>query len=96
MELLSKALGFSISATAVQWNTEHTGEQLDDDPYKVIETAWRMKRCEEMILQMDSTTSPQIHPIEGVAARESLQAPTEWNGCHVGTVQRLQSVRLQK
>lgn len=50
-ELLSKALGFSISSTAVQWNTEHAGGQLADDPYGVIE---------ELIVEMDSTTSPQI------------------------------------
>lgn len=95
-ELLSKALGFSISSTAVQWNTEHAGEQLEDDPYKVIEEKWRMKGCEEMIVQMDSTTSPQIQPIEGITGRESLKAPTEWKMCHVGTVQRLQGGKVQK
>jgi len=95
-ELLSKALGFSISSTAVQWNTEHAGEQLEDDPYKVIEEKWRMKGCEELIVQMDSTTSPQIQPIEGVTGRESLKAPTEWKMCHVGTVQRLQGGKVQK
>ena len=36
-ELLSTALGFLVSSTAVQWNTEHAGEQLEDDPYRVIE-----------------------------------------------------------
>jgi hypothetical protein len=95
-ELLSKALGFSISSTALQWNTEHAGEQLDDDPYRVIEESWRMKGCEELIVQMDSTTSPQIQPIEGVTGRESLKAPTEWKMCHVGTVQRLQGGKVQK
>jgi hypothetical protein len=95
-ELLSKALGFSISSTAVQWNTEHAGEQLADDPYRVIEESWRMKGCEEVIVQMDSTTSPQIQPIEGVTGRESLRAPTEWKMCHVGTVQRLQGGKVRK
>ncbi|MBT8406475.1 MAG: UPF0236 family protein [Deltaproteobacteria bacterium] len=95
-ELLSKALGFSISSTALQWNTEHAGEQLEDDPYRVIEESWRMKGCEEMIVQMDSTTSPQIQPIEGVTGRESLRAPTEWKMCHVGTVQRLQGGKVAK
>ena len=31
-KILSKALGFPISATAVQSNSESAGEQLDDDP----------------------------------------------------------------
>jgi hypothetical protein len=95
-ELLSKALGFSISSTAVQWNTEHAGGQLEDDPYRVIEKSWRMKGCEELVVQMDSTTSPQIQPIEGVTGRESLKAPTEWKMCHVGTVQRLKAGKVEK
>ena len=95
-ELLSKALGFSISSTAVQWNTEHAGGQLADDPYRVIDEKWRRKGCEELIVQMDSTTSPQILPTEGVTGRESLKAPTEWKMCHVGTVQRLQGGKVEK
>jgi hypothetical protein len=95
-ELLSKALGFSISATALQWNTEHAGGQLTDDPYKVMEESWRMKGCEDLVVQMDSTTSPQITPMEGVSGRESLKAPTEWKMCHVGTVQRRQGGKVEK
>ncbi len=95
-ELLSKALGFAVSSTAVQWNTEHAGEQLVDDPYRVIDKSWRMKGSEEVIVQMDSTTSPQIQPMEGVRGRESLKAPTEWKMCHVGTVQRLAGGKVQK
>ena len=33
-ELLSKALGFLISSTAVQWNTENAGGQLNDEAYR--------------------------------------------------------------
>ena len=95
-QLLSKVLGFPISSTAVQWNTEHAGEQLEDDPYRVIEEKWRMRGCEELIVQMDSTTSPQILPIEGVRGRESLKAPTEWKMCHVGTVQRREGGKVEK
>jgi len=94
-DLLSKVLGFSISSTAVQWNTEHAGGQLGDDPYRVIEEKWRTRECEELIVQMDSTTSPQIQPVEGVTGRESLKAPTEWKMCHVGTVQRRQGGKVQ-
>jgi hypothetical protein len=86
-ELLSKALRFSISSAALQWNTEQAGRQLSDDAQRVIEESWRMKGCEEIVVQMDSTTSPQITPLEGVTGRESLKAPTEWKMCHVGTLQ---------
>ena len=42
-ELLSKVLGFGVSATAVQWNTETAGGALSDDPYRVIEDERRRK-----------------------------------------------------
>jgi hypothetical protein len=87
--LISKALGFGVSSTAVQWNTENAGEQLDDNPYHVIDKEHRRSRCEEMIVQMDSTSSPQIHQEEGISGRESLKQPTEYKMCHVGIVQKL-------
>lgn len=87
-QLLSKALGFGMSATAVQSNTEGAGEQLEDDPYVGIESKWRTQGCEELIVQMDSTTSPQIQVMEGVRGRESLKAPTEYKMCHLGSIQR--------
>lgn len=65
-ELLSKALGFTISSIAVQWNTENAGGQLDDDSYRVIEEKWRTESCEQLIVEMDSTISPQIQPMEGI------------------------------
>jgi hypothetical protein len=43
----------------------------------MIEESWGMKGCEELIVQMDTATSPQIPPIEGVSGRESLKASTE-------------------
>lgn len=94
--LLSKALGFSISSTAVQWNTENAGSQLEDDPYRVIKDSGRSQGCEEMIVQMDSTTSPQIQAMQGATGRESLKAPTEWKMCHVGTVQRRRAGKVQR
>ena len=95
-ELLSKALGFPISSTAMQWNTENAGGQLNDDAYKRIEKRWRAEGCEELIMQMDSTTSPQISALQGVSGRESLKAPTEWKMCHVGTVQRRKGGEVHK
>ena len=87
-ELLSKVLGFGVSATAVQWNTETAGGDLSDDPYRVIEDERRRKGCDVMIVEMDSTTSPQIHQEEGITGVESLKQPTEWKMCHVGTIEK--------
>lgn len=93
-QLLSKALGFRVSSTAAQGNTERPGQQLEDDPYRVIEGSWRSEACEELIVQMDSTTSPQIQPVAGVTGRKSLEAPTELKMCHVGTLQRRQGGKV--
>jgi len=95
-QMLSKALGFPISSTAVQWNTENAGAQLNDEPYERIEQKWRVDGCEELVVEMDSTTSPQIIPVQGVSGRESLKAPTEWKMCHVGTVQRRKVGKIEK
>jgi hypothetical protein len=95
-QLLSKALGFCISATAVQSNTEEAGAQLEDDPYKVLDSRWRAQGTEELIVQMDSTTSPQIQVLESVRGRESLKAPTEYKMCHLGTLQRRQAGVVQQ
>jgi hypothetical protein len=95
-QLLSKALGFAMSSTAVQSNTESAGEQLEDDPYGVIEPQWRTRGCEELIVQMDSTTSPQIQALEGVSGRESLKAPTEYKMCHLGSLQRREGGVVQQ
>lgn len=95
-QLLSKALGFSISCTAVQSNTESAGEQLEDDAYRVIDPQWRARGCEELIVQMDSTTSPQIQELEGVTGRESLKAPTEYKMCHLGVLQRREGGNVQQ
>ena len=93
-ELMSKAMGFRVSSTAVQWNTEHAGEELDDNPYEVIDKDQREKSSDVMIVEMDSTTSPQITEEEGVTGRESLKQPTEWKMCHVGIVRKLTAGEL--
>lgn len=87
-QLLSAVLGFTVSSTAVQRNTEGTGARLEDDPYRRIPEAWQQSPCERLIVEMDSTTSPQIQPLEGVSGRASLKARTEYKMCHVGTLQR--------
>jgi len=87
-ELMSKVLGFGVSGTAVQRNTEESGQQLDDDPYHAIDKGQRGVSCDVMVVEMDSTTSPQIHQEEGISGRESLKQPTEWKMCHVGTIEK--------
>ena len=47
-----------------------------------------------MIVQMDSTTTPQITEEEGISGRESLKQPTEWKMCHVGVVQKFSGGEL--
>ncbi len=87
-QLLSAVLGFPVSPTAVQRNTEGAGARLEDDPYRRIPEAWQQAGCARLIVQMDSTTSPQIQPLEGVSGRAGLKAPTEYKMAHVGTLQR--------
>ena len=88
IQVLGEAQGFLISFTAAQWNTEHAGQQLEHDPYAVVKQKWRMRAYEELIVQMDSTTSPQILPIEEITGREKLKALTEWKMCYMRTAQR--------
>ena len=88
-KILSRALGFPTSATAVQSNSGSAGEQLDDDPYRVIAATKRHQGCHVLLLEMDSTTSPQIQQEEGIGGRESLKQPTEWKMCHVGSIRKL-------
>ena len=89
--LLSKALGWRISATAVQRNTEEAGRQLDDNPYRRINRRRRQRGCAVMVAQMDSTTTPQIHQEPQITGRQSLKQPTEWKQCHVGCIQNFRA-----
>ena len=45
-ELLSSSMGFPVSATAIQRNTEATGARIDDRPYRMIEEKKRHESCE--------------------------------------------------
>ena len=86
--LLSEALGFKLSATAVQSNTEEVGRRLEEDPYKIIDKRRRRKPCGLMVVEVDGTTSPQISKKEGVEGRASLKLPTEYKECNVLTIQK--------
>ncbi len=85
-QLLREALGFSVSATAVQRNTEAVGERLPDDPSKQIDSRWQQEGCQLMVVEVDGTISAQIEERQGVSGRESLKAPTEWKECNVGVI----------
>jgi len=87
-ELLSSAIGFSVSATAIQRNTEATGARIDDRPYRMIDENKRYESCELMVVQMDGTMSPQIHEESGVTGRESLKQPTEYKECNLVIVEK--------
>ena len=87
---LSKALGFKISATAVQNNTEMTGKRLEGNPIHAIPVNKENEGCDVMIAEIDGTMSPQIAPIEGVVGQESLKQPTEYKECNIIAIQKFE------
>lgn len=89
-QLLSEALGFAVSATAVQGNTEAVGERIPDNPHAMIWAQRGQKPCELMVVEVDGTTSPQILEKQGIRGRESLKHPTDWKECNVVVIQKMQ------
>jgi hypothetical protein len=85
---LSEALGFSVSATAVQRNTEAVGGRLPDSPHQQIDSRWQGERCPLMVVEVDGTMSPQIVEKEGLSGRASLKAPTEYKECNVAVIEK--------
>lgn len=89
--LLGEALGFPVSATAVQRNTEAVGERIPDNPYAMIGAGRGQQPCELMVVEVDGTISPQILEKQGISGRESLKAPTDWKECNVVVIQKMQA-----
>lgn len=87
--MVSTALGFSISATAVQKNTEMTGRRIDHHPFKAIPQKTENTACDLMVVEIDGTMSPQIHEEPGITGRESLKQPTEYKECNVVVVEKI-------
>lgn len=87
-ELLSSSIGFKVSATAIQRNTEATGARIDDRPYRMIAEEKRNQDCDLMVVEVDGTMSPQIHEEEGVTGRESLKQPTEYKECNLVVIDK--------
>jgi hypothetical protein len=87
-ELLSESIGFHVSATAIQRNTEMTGARIDGSPYRIIPGEKREEGCEMMVVAIDGTMSPQIREKEGVLGRKSLREPTEYKECNLLVVEK--------
>jgi hypothetical protein len=88
-QLLSEALGFPVSATAVQRNTEAAGERIPDNPCQMISVKKTNQKSELMVVEVDGTISPQILEKPGVTGRESMKQPTDWKECNVVVIQKL-------
>jgi len=82
-QALGQALGFGISATAVQRNSEKTGNRIDHHPLRSIPHEKQSESCAMMIVEVDGTMSPQIHEEQGVSGRESLKQPTDYKECNI-------------
>jgi len=85
---LSTALGFTVSSTAVQNNTEKTGQRLEHHPYRSIPDEKQSETCDLMIVEIDGTMSPRIREEEGITGRESLKQPTEYKECNVIAIEK--------
>ena len=86
--MISEALGFPVSSTAVQNNTEMTGRRIEHHPFKAIPGEKESDSCNLMVVQIDGTMSPQIHEEQGVTGRESMKQPTEYKECNVVAIEK--------
>lgn len=91
---LSRVLGFGVSATAVQGNTERTGTRLEHHPYKAVPGQKQSEECKVMIIETDGTMSPQIHEEEGITGRESMKQPTEYKECNIIAIEKRRGGRI--
>jgi len=94
--LLSQTLGFSVSGTAVQDNTEHTGSHIPESPYDFVPSEMESEASDLFVFEVDGTTSPQIEPQEGIEGRASLKAKTHYKECNVVAVEKHQGYKKQR
>ena len=85
---LSETLGFGVSSTAVQRNTEKTGTEMESHPFRVIPQEKEHQKSELFVVEIDGTMSPQIHEEEGITGREGLKQPTEYKECNVIAIEK--------
>jgi hypothetical protein len=77
-----------VSETALQRNTEAVGYRMETRPLRRIDVCHQNESCDLMIVEVDGTTSPQIHQEQGINGRESLKQPTEYKECNVVVVEK--------
>jgi hypothetical protein len=85
---MSEVIGFPVSSTALQWNTERTGERIPENPIEAIEAKEESTPCDMMVVEIDGTMSPQIMEIPGKTGRESLKNGTEYKECNVVVIEK--------
>lgn len=85
---LSATIGFYISSTAVQSNTEKIGALIKECPYQIISTKEQNRSCDLMLVEIDGTMSPQIQEKDGVLGRESLKNPTEYKEANIIVIEK--------
>jgi hypothetical protein len=93
---LSEVIGFQVSSTALQWNTERTGQRIPENPIDAIEGDEESAPCDMMIVEIDGTMSPQIMEIPGKTGRESLKNATEYKECNVVVIEKRIEGELSK
>lgn len=92
-EFLSEVVGFKVSATAAQNNTEATGARIDGHPLRMI-PAKRTEECELMVVEMDGRMSPQIHEEQTISGREALKQLTEYKECNLVIIDKYRQSEL--
>lgn len=88
---LSKTIGFEVSGTAVQSNTEHIGNLIPSAPHDFLDSELQSEPCELMITEVDGTTSPQIKEIEAIEkmkGKDVLKLPTEYKECNLIAIEK--------
>lgn len=85
---LSATIGFSISSTAIQNNTEKVGALIKENPLQIISTKEQNRACDLMLVEIDGTMSPQIQQKDGISGRESLKNPTEYKEANIIVIEK--------
>ena len=94
--ILSEALGFPISSTGVETNSEHIGNSIDHRPMNSIPEEKQHDVCDLMLVSMDGTMSPRIKEVPGIIGRESMKQPTEYKECNVVVIQKFEEDKHTK
>lgn len=91
---LSETLGFKISSTAVQNNTEKIGKIIPENPAHIMDKHAFNKKADLLIIEIDGVLSPRIEEIEGITGQESLKLKTEYKECNIVTLQKITNNKI--